>query len=368
MEKHEVVRTVLQGRTPPYVPWHFQFTKEAMDKLSDHLGYEEKVDHFLGNHILELGSAYGFFRNLGNNRFQDTFGVVWDRTVDKDIGIVEGGMLPEPSMKEYPYPNPTDKRFFEEIPQKISRNPQKFRVFYIGFSLFERAWSLRGMENIMMDFILHPEFAHELFAAITDYNIAQACEAMKYDIDAVYFGDDWGQQNGLIMGYPYWKEFIYPQLSRLYSMVRNEGKFVVIHSCGDVDELLDDLIDLGVHCFNPFQPEVMSTSLLEEYRTKIAFHGGLSTQKTLPFGTVEQVRSESDYLLRLGAKGSYIFSPAHAVEGDVPIENMLAFIEMAKMQENYHAAKPIRRSVVTSRPNLVHNETSKKKDKTQSTP
>ena len=111
---------------------------------------------------------------------------------------------------------------------------------------------------------------------------------------------------------------------------------MVIHSCGDVDELFDDLIEIGLNCFNPFQPEVMDTAtLLKQYRGRLAFHGGLSTQRVLPYGTVEDVRQESRRLLELGSEGGYIFAPAHAVEGDVPLENMLAFIEVAQAQPSY---------------------------------
>jgi uroporphyrinogen decarboxylase len=133
------------------------------------------------------------------------------------------------------------------------------------------------------------------------------------------------------MGKPAWDEFIKPQLQRMYGCVRAAGKFQMIHSCGDVDELFDDLIALGLNCFNPFQPEVMDVhALLKQYRGRLAFHGGLSTQRTLPYGTVADVRRESEQLLIAGRQGGYIFAPAHAVEGDVPLENMLAFIETAK--------------------------------------
>ena len=94
-------------------------------------------------------------------------------------------------------------------------------------------------------------------------------------------------------------KFILPQLKRMYAVVRDAGKFVMIHSCGDVDKLFDDLIDIGLSSFNPFQPEVMDVySLL--LRGRLAFHGGLSTQRTLPFGTVEDVRSEVRRLLEFG--------------------------------------------------------------------
>ncbi len=209
-------------------------------------------------------------------------------------------------------------------------------MFHIGFSLYERAWTMRGMEDLMMDFIEHPDFVHELLNTIADYNIAQIREAVKYDIDAVYFGDDWGQQRGLQMGPKTWREFIYPVIRRMYGEVREAGKYVTIHSCGDVDELFDDLIEIGLNCFNPFQPEVMDVDvLMARYRGRLSFHGGLSTQKILPYGSVDDVRTETRYLLDLGKEGGYIFAPAHSVEGDVPLENMLAFIEEVKSQPGF---------------------------------
>lgn len=158
-------------------------------------------------------------------------------------------------------------------------------------------------------------------------------DALKYDIDAIHFGNDWGQQHGLLMGPDLWSEFIYPELKRMYDVVKDAGKIVSIHSCGDVDELFDDLVGIGLNCFNPFQPEVMDTdSLMTRYRGRLAFHGGLSTQQVLPYGSVDDVIKATKHLLEMGADGGYIFAPAHAVEGDVPVENMVAFIDTVKKQ------------------------------------
>ncbi len=335
MTKREVVRRVLEGREPPYVPWSFAFTKEAREKLDRHFAGRD-LEEVLQNHFVLLGSDIGFFEELGNDRYRDVFGVVWDRSVDKDIGTVETPLLPEPTLVGYEFPDPLDPRFFADIPDRIADFPERFRVFQIGFSLYERAWTLRGIENLMTDFYAHPYFVNELFASISRYNITQAKEALKYDIDAVYFGDDWGQQRGLQMGPHIWRAHILPFLKQMYAVVREAGAFVFIHSCGDVDELFDDLIDLGVNCFNPFQPEVMDIfGLLERYRGRLTFHGGLSTQTVLPYGSEEDVREASSRLLRAGRRGGYIFAPAHAVEGDVPLENMLAFIETARSQPGF---------------------------------
>jgi uroporphyrinogen decarboxylase len=332
MLKRDVIHLVLDGKRPPYVPWSMGFTIEAREKLQAHFGCDD-VEVPLHNHLLKLGSDIGFFDRLEDNYVRDVFGVVWDRSIDKDIGNVAGCVLPDPTLEGFELPDPLDRRFFAEIPERIDRFGDRFRVFQIGFSLYERAWTLRGMENLMMDFIDHPQFVHELLRAIADYNIAQAKEALKYDIDAVYFGDDWGQQRGLQMGPRTWREFIYPELRRMYGVVRGAGRFVMIHSCGDVDEVFDDLVAAGVNCFNPFQPEVMDVyTLLPQYRGRLAFHGGMSTQQTLPFGSVEEVRAESTRLLDLGGDGGFIFAPAHDVEGDVPLENMLAAIDTVQRQ------------------------------------
>ncbi|MBN1543421.1 uroporphyrinogen-III decarboxylase-like protein [candidate division KSB1 bacterium] len=335
MTKREVIAAVLKGERPPYVPWSFSFTVEARQKLVEYFGGDDPELH-LHNHLLSLGNDIEFFTDLGNDRFRDPFGVVWDRSVDKDIGSVEQPLLVQPTLAGYAFPDPLEPRFFADISARIAAQPDCYRVFSIGFSLYERAWTLRGMENLMTDFYDHPEFVRDLLRTIADYNLAQVNKALEWDIDAVYFGDDWGQQHGLQMGPRIWYEFIYPELERMYGAVRRAGKAVFIHSCGDVQELFDDLIDIGVTCFNPFQPEVMDVSaLIGRYRGRLSFFGGLSTQRTLPYATPEEVRAETRRLIGLGRAGGYILSPAHAVEGDVPLENMLAFIDEALSQAGF---------------------------------
>jgi uroporphyrinogen decarboxylase len=335
MTKRDVVRLALEGGRPPYVPWQFGFTQEARDALCAHFGTAD-LDPALEPHLLGLGSGVGFFTDVGGGCLRDVFGVVWDRRVDHDIGVVKGCVLPEPTLRGYEFPDPLHPRFFDGIPEAIERHGDRYRVFSIGFSLYERAWTLRGMENLLIDFHENPGFVRELFDAIADYNVAQVKGALRYDIDAVLFGDDWGQQHGLQMGPAIWREFLAPALRRMYGAVRGAGKRVMIHSCGDVDELFDDLVELGVNCFNPFQPEVMDTeALLRRYRGRLAFYGGLSTQRTLPYGTPAEVRAETRRLLALGADGGYLFAPAHSVEGDVPLANMLAFIDEAKRQPGF---------------------------------
>jgi len=345
MTKREIVRMTLEGGQPPYTPWSFRFTAEPQQALCRHYACDagDLIGH-TGCHILELGSDIGFFDEIATDRFRDVFGVVWDRSMDKDIGMPVDYLLEEPGdLDSLVFPNPCDPRFFADIDARIDRYPDRFRLFCLGFSLFERAWTLRSMENLLIDMIEAPEFVHALLTRIADYNIAQVREALKHDIDAVYFGDDWGQQRGLIMGHEKWREFIYPQLKRMYAATREAGKFQFIHSCGDVDELFDDLIGIGLNCFNPFQPEVMDVrSLLSAYRGRLSFWGGISTQKTMPYGSPDEVRAQVREMIDLGRAGGYILSPSHALESDVPMENILALIETAQNQLSTNTPPPMK--------------------------
>jgi uroporphyrinogen decarboxylase len=335
MTKRDVIKLALQFTNPPYVPWNFYFTEEAKQKLINHYQTDD-IENFLHNHIIGFGNQKGFFKDIGDQCVKDYFGVIWDRTIDKDIGTVKNCLLPEPTLKNYQFPDPLDPKLFADIELKLDKFGDRFRIFEIGFSLWERAWTMRGMENLMIDFFDFPKFVHELLNSIADYNIMQIHEALKYDIDCIYFGDDWGQQRGLQMGPDLWYEFIFPVLKRMYGVVREAGKKILIHSCGDVDELFDDLIEIGLNCFNPFQPEVMDIeNLMNTYKGKLAFYGGLSTQKTLPFETKKEVIEECNKLLELGENGGYIFAAAHAVEGDVPIENILAMVEAVQTQPGF---------------------------------
>ena len=227
------MRLVLEGKRPPYVPWSIGFTVEAEEQLDEHYGTAD-LEGPLENHLLKLGSDIGFFEDLGDDRVRDVFGVVWDRSIDKDIGNVEGCVLPEPTLAGYEFPDPLDPRFFADIPAKIERFPDRFRVFQIGFSLYERAWTLRGMENLLMDFLDHPDFVHELLAAIADYNIAQVRRGARSTTStpstsattgASSTACRWARGSGASSSCR--------SLGRMYGVVRDAGKFVMIHSCGE---------------------------------------------------------------------------------------------------------------------------------------
>jgi uroporphyrinogen decarboxylase len=254
--------------------------------------------------------------------------------VDKDIGTVCNRLVTPDTLSEYTFPDPHDSCRYSSYDADIKAHPDKIVFADLGFSLFERAWILAGMENVLAGMIGDPEFVHGLLDRILDYNLEIIRNACRHDIDAMRFGDDWGAQNGLIMGPDLWREFIKPRISRMYRLTKEMDKYVIIHCCGKVEEIIPDFIELGVDLFNPFQPEVMDIyGVKERYGKDISFFGGMSTQATLPFGTVHEVREESKRLLdKIGRDGGYVASPAHDIPPDARPENIAAMLDIFENQ------------------------------------
>jgi uroporphyrinogen decarboxylase len=185
------------------------------------------------------------------------------------------------------------------------------------------------MEDALVYMLTEPEFVHELLDKIVEHNLKVIDIMNEYPFDAIYFGDDWGQQKGMIMGAPLWREFIKPRMAKMYARAKKGGKFVIQHSCGDITDILPDLIEIGLDCYQTVQPEIYELRKLKsEYGGRLAFWGGISTQVALPVLTPDEVRAkvkETAEIMRVG--GGYILAPTHAIPQDVPPENVIAMLD-----------------------------------------
>ena len=333
MTRRERVIAALTHQNVHPVPFSVDFTQQERARVAAFLGDDHFTDE-INNHI---SSAYydGHLWEIKPDFWQDDFGVCWNRTgADKDIGVIAGLLIPEPDLSAYRFPEIDTAQIHHEYQALMARKDDTFKMGSIGFSLFERAWTLRGMENLLMDMVLNPDFVDQLFQAILEYNSAILEIALQYDIDGFHFGDDWGQQKGLIMGPQYWRRFIKPVLAVLYERVKAKGKFVSQHSCGDIREILPDLVEIGLDIYQTVQPEIYDLPLIKkEYGRDLSFWGGISTQRLLPFATPDEVRRVTQETLHImGEGGGYIAAPTHAIPGDVPPENVLAMLEVLQRQ------------------------------------
>ena len=316
------------------IPHNIELCSELSAAVCERLSIKkDELFDMLGNHIEKVGFNRG---NETNGIFIDEYGVQWDRTgMDKEIGIIKNPVLKDVDLSGYVFPK-IDFDFVRETTRKLLNNGRDtFKLGKIGTALFERAWSLRGFENFLMDIACEEDFVSESLEQITEFNLKIIDTALEFDLDGFYFGDDYGQQNGLLINPVTWRSLIKPNLAKMFAAVKSKGKVVALHSCGDISLILDDLIEIGLDVYQTFQPEIYDLkSIKQRYGKSLTFWGGISTQQTLPFvSPSELVKIVRETAEIMGNGGGYIAAPTHQVPFDVSVENVLALAEIFKELE-----------------------------------
>ncbi len=330
MTGKELVLSALEHKPVPRTPYSIGLTEEARASMVAYYQDESFGSEPIGDMVMSPVIKVEFGVRDAAGIYTDEFGVKWDRTRDPDIGIPRPCLTPD-TLDNFAWPNPRSADRFPVLEANLARYPDKFQIMGLDLSLYERAWSLVGLESLLIDMVANPTFVEALLDRILEFNLGVVDAGLSRfpDVDAVYFGDDFGTQRGVVMGEQRWCELLKPRLAKQYQRVKEHGKKVFIHSCGAVADLFTHLVEIGVDCFNPFQPEVMDIySLKNEYQGRLAFWGGISTQRLLPFGTMDEVREELFKLQEMATAGGYIAAPAHAIPGDAKPENVALMLEM----------------------------------------
>jgi uroporphyrinogen decarboxylase len=289
---------------PPHI---IDFTGEAQAKLQEHLG-DRPVGEFIANDVRDIAVPWWQWRDLKED---------WH-------------LPPTPTSRPQVLGYGTYDGLADNLKAWRETDDRYFLVRLYGIH-FEKGYFARGFENFMADLGGAKDWVQELLQWIITKNLVMMENFLALpEIDGVLLGSDWGSQCGLLMSPQTWNDLIRPGEQAMFDLVKSYGKDVFVHSCGNVERLIPTLIEMGLQVLNPVQPECMDlTHLKAAYGDRLAFWGGISTQQTLPYGTPDEVRAEARWVRdTLGPQG-FVFSPAQSIQDDVPIENVLALLEVA---------------------------------------
>lgn len=343
----------IRHEQPDFVPYNFHATESVYAEVRQHYGLpdDNAVVEFIGNHIVKVGSdfnvnpwAEGIEMQLvpsggpvttaidvGGGLHTDEFGCVWDRRHGTPFPVRYPLADDHSLLDSYSMPDPYRTGRFDSAEALADR--YRGRVFLfgkLGMALFERAWSIRGMEQLLRDMVVRPDFVEELLDRILyEWNLPIIDQQLDLGVDGFYFADDWGSTMGLLFSPEMWRRFIKPRLAVCYQRVKEGGLIVGQHSDGKILDLFPELIEIGLDVFNPVEPSVYDPYRLKElYGSQITLYGGIDVKQTLPLGTPQQVRAEiRERAKRLGEGGGYILQSSHTMLDDVPLENLVAYIE-----------------------------------------
>jgi uroporphyrinogen decarboxylase len=192
---------------------------------------------------------------------------------------------------------------------------------------------LRGIENTFVDLKLRPEIAHAILRKIREFYLVylgRILEAAHGKIDIVLTGDDFGSQKGPLISPQSWRTFVEPGFSAYVALVKQHGARAMHHTCGSVAAIIPDMIACGLDILQSIQPEARDMSLAAlkaEFGQDLCFHGGMSIQKTMPFGTPKEIRLEVKKIAdTIRSDGGYIYCTAHNIQADTSLENVQALL------------------------------------------
>lgn len=311
------------------VPYWINIEDELTEKLDLYFGHDawkkDLIPYFYGGHF--IGSEFNFNEDLGNGIFRDRFGTVYKLG---NITHVEKPPLEYPSLEGYRWPDVEELIDIKKWKKLYEEHSESYRILGMSYGFFERASRLRGFENILMDMIDSPEFVEELMEAYLNLKLKCYQYVSEYiPFEGFFDGGDDCDQRGCIFGVNHWRRFIKPHLKTTVDFCHDLGKPAIVHMCGNVLPLVDDLLDIKLDVLESLQPEAIDLfQLKQKVDGKMALIGGLGVQSTLPFGTPEEVKSKINWLIDvLGKGGGYVFAPAKAIMKDVPVENAVAVFE-----------------------------------------
>jgi len=235
----------------------------------------------------------------------------------------------------YEFPSVADIREPEDYAAQVQALKQQGMFVRAGIdNPYKRAWMLRGMDNVLADYLINVEFLEALYDRLYALYTEIILRAVRAGVDMITYTGDIAMQDRIIMGPNPWRRIDKPRIAKMIQTARavNPDVFFFIHSDGDVTDLMDDLIEVGFNVINPIQPECMDPAEVKKrWGDRITIHGGVSIQKTFPFGTPDEVRAEIEHLIRTcGYNGGLVVFPSNVIQPDTPTANIQACFHAAR--------------------------------------
>ncbi|MBN1912754.1 MAG: hypothetical protein JW818_23735 [Pirellulales bacterium] len=352
MTHRERVLTALNHETPDRCPMQISFTPEFARRLRAEMGLDGEEDHnphgggntyrlerALDQDLLltSVGWANCYYQQDGS--YTDEWGVGWRAAEYKTpfgVGhyteVDSHPLADDAALDDYCPPDPHRPELYAEARQLVADYKDEYYLVGVTVTtIFETAWALRGLSQLMTDFVLNPDLAERVLEIPFQYHLRAAKRLTEIGVDMIWTGDDVGSQGGMMISPDHWRRFLKPRMARLIAEVKeiNPAVKVAYHCDGDLRAIIPELIEIGLDVLNPVQPACMDPAELKRlYGRELCFWGSIDQQHTLPFGTPDDVRREVRTRIdTLGRDGGLILGPTHHVQLDTPIDNFRAMVD-----------------------------------------
>lgn len=351
MKPRERIWAALSHEEPDRCPMQISFTPEFANRLRADLqvkgqgvhnphggGNTYELERALGEDMLltSVGWANSYYLQPG--AYTDEWGIGWDsHPYETPFGtghyteIVSHPLADDKAILSYTPPDPHRPELYAEAERVLREFQDDYWIVGVTVTtIFETAWALRGLQQMMVDFVEDPDLADAILEIPYQYHLAAARKLVRMGVDMIWTGDDVGAQRAMLISPRHWRRFLKPRMAHFIAELKaiNPAVKVAYHTDGNVLPIIPELIEIGLDILNPIQPASMDPAEIKrQFGDRLCFWGSMDEQHTLPYGSPDDVRAEVLQRLRtLGRGGGLIIGPTHHVQLDTPLENFWAMV------------------------------------------
>jgi len=334
-------------------------TVDLYQRLRAFLGHLplQKVRHFLDEHIIldedllatlkidtrniRTGAAKSWYREkLDDYTVRDEWGTAWTKPPHLTYASMVDAPIKAPTVDAllaHTFPDPDDQGRYEGLKEKARELYEGTDYAIVadyptGAGVFDQAWRLRGMAELLLDMLENPEFCHELYDLVGDWYkrvYERYMQQVGPYVQMVMLYEDLAMQEGPLMSLELFRRFIKPQHEKIIKAIRDHTDApICLHICGSAYTFIPDFIEMGIGVLNPVQiraKDMEPEKLKAQFGERLSFHGGVDSQEVLPNRSPEEVDEEVQRLVRiLGKNGGFLLASCHAIQPDVPPANIKA--------------------------------------------
>lgn len=351
MKPRERVEAALNHQEADRCPMQVSFTPEFADRLRADLeiqgrkvhnphggGNTYELERSLGEDMLLTSVGWANSYYMDTKPYTDEWGISWSiQPYETPYGIghyteiSSHPLADETAMRSYQPPDPNRPELYAASQEMIEAFKEDYWIIGVTVTtIFETAWALRGLEQLMIDMAINPDLANHILDIPYLYHLTAAKKLTEMGVDMIWTGDDIGAQSKMMISPKMWRTYFKPRMANFIAELKaiNPELKVAYHTDGNVELVIPELIEIGIDVLNPIQPASMNpANIKEQYGDQLCFWGSIDEQHTLPFCTPEEVRTEVLYRLNtIGKGGGLILAPTHHVQLDTPMENFWAMV------------------------------------------
>jgi uroporphyrinogen decarboxylase len=297
----------------------------------NHPAFNEKVNGILGGSSERSGARYIFHED---GSYENAWGIV---SKPSENGLydqwIRGPFSDTMDLDSFLWPGMDIIESVDSIRKRIEAFRGQYAVMGTMDYPFKTCWHMRGLENYLCDMLVEKTFASELLLRAASYQKEKGLRLIEAGADILSFSGDIAMQDRMMVQVDAWRELDKPVFAGMIKAFRKAKPDILVyyHSDGNMEEVIPDLVEIGVDIINPIQPECMNvTEIKRKYGDSITLHGTISIQRTLPNGTVTDVRREvTDRIMNCGQNGGLILAPSNHVQNDTPLENIIEIYRAA---------------------------------------